>query len=152
MPYIKKKTSTIKRDHLGLYVMGSNLLARPVYGTVFAEGTEVKAHYMLNQMRVGQVDQPSISAEGALYELWQTSFITAHAYENQKITDTAFIFRHPTGSFKDYLDYEYAQRQKNAPQWAYKHEGFNNLMAPMLRKHIRSQRLDKFLGNEESSL
>jgi hypothetical protein len=76
----------IKKDFLGLYVIGGGYICRPFYGTIFKEGDKVKTHHFGSSTDAGVTypDQ-NFRKNVGIYEIWSTTGTPSYEYgKNQK--------------------------------------------------------------------
>jgi hypothetical protein len=74
---IMAQKTTIKKDHLGLYVIAGGYITRPFYGTKFKEGDEVKSHHFGGSTDAGVTyNEKEFNFRNGKYEFWTTTGIT----------------------------------------------------------------------------
>lgn len=81
--------SKIKKDEHGLYTVCGGWISRPVYGTQFQEGEEVKTHHFGGSSEAGVTvrDKPDTHhfKKGGQYEVWSTTGISNYAYQLRQV-------------------------------------------------------------------
>lgn len=81
--------SKIKKDNFGLYTICGGWISRPIYGTQFQEGEEVKTHHFGGSTYAGvtilnKPDTHNFKKKGQ-YEVWSTTGISNYTYKLQQV-------------------------------------------------------------------